>query len=129
MATRGVLLQAFYNQFYALTGELRAMFPDDGDFVVFENALKLLQKTNPGLILVYYKKNVLETQFAPKIAERDESFFLNYTYDEYHENVGGADVIGKLKQYWNVLSEDSRKMVWEYISALDQLARHLSKSD
>ena len=129
MATRGVLLQAFYNQFYALTGELRAMFPEDGDFVVFENALKLLQKTNPGLILVYYKKNVLETQFAPKIAERDESFFLNYTYDEYHENVGGADVIGKLKQYWNVLSEDSRKMVWEYISALDQLARHLSKSD
>lgn len=129
MATRGVLLQAFYNQFYALTSELRAMFPEDADFVVFENALKLLQKTNPGLVLVYYKKNVLETQFAPKIAAKDETFFLNYSYDEYHENVGGADVIGKLKQYWNVLSEDSRKMVWEYISALDQLARHLSKSD
>lgn len=129
MATRGVLLQAFYNQFFALTTELRGMFPEDADFVVFENALKLLQKTNPGLILVYYKRNVLETQFAPKIAEKDESFFLNYSYDEFHENVGGADVIGKLKQYWGVLSPDSRKMVWEYISALDQLARHLSKSD
>ena len=129
MATRGVLLQAFYNQFFALAGELRAMFPDDPDFPLFENALKLLQKTNPGLGLVYYKRNVLETQFASKIAARDESFFLNYTYDEYHENVGGADVIGKLKQYWEVLSVDSRKMVWEYITALDQLARHLSKSD
>ena len=129
MATRGVLLQAFYNQFFALTQELRAMFPDDPDFVLFENALKLLQKTNPGLGLVYYKRNVLETQFAAKIAARDESFFVNYTYDEYHEDVGGADVIGKLKQYWAVLSADSRKMVWEYITALDQLARHLSKSD
>lgn len=129
MATRGVLLQAFYNQFFALTSELRAMFPEDGDFVVFENALKLLQKTNPGLGLVYYKRNVLETQFAEKIAKKDESFFLSYTYDEYHENVGGADVIGKLKQYWEVLSPESRKMVWEYITALDQLARHLAKSD
>ena len=105
------------------------MFPDDPDFPIFENALKLLQKTNPGLGVVYYKRNVLETQFASKIAARDESFFLNYTYDEYHENVGGADVIGKLKQYWEVLSVDSRKMVWEYITALDQLARHLNKSD
>lgn len=129
MATRGVLLQAFYNQFFALTSELRGMFPDDPDFVLFENALKLLQKTNPGLGLVYYKRNVLETQFASKIAAKDESFFLNYTYDEYHENVGGADVIGKLKQYWEVLSSESRKMVWEYISALDQLARHLAKTD
>lgn len=129
MATRGVLLQAFYNQFFALTTELREMFPEDPDFALFENALRMIQKTNPGLGLVYYKRNVLETQFAEKIAAKDESFFLNYTYDEYQENVGGADVIGKLKQYWSVLSPDSHVMVWQHITMLDQLARHLTKMD
>lgn len=128
MASRGVLLKALYNQFYALTGELREMFPEDPDFLIFENAIRLLEKTNPGLMLHYYKTNVTDTGFSRKIAERDESFFLDYHYAEYNEAVG-ADVIGKLKEYWNVLSPESRSAVWAYISAIDQVCVRLSKSD
>ena len=105
------------------------MFPDDEDFPVFENALRVLQKTNPNLALTYYKSNVVDTKFGEKIAARDESFFVEYSYNEFHDSVGGADVIGKLKQYWTVLSPESRAMVWQYITALDQLARHLVKTD
>ena len=39
------------------------------------------------------------------------------------------DVIGKLKQYWAVLSLESRNLVWDYIVTLDRIARHLSKTD
>jgi hypothetical protein len=122
-------MEAFFSQFIGFTTELKEMFPDDPDFSIFESALKLLQKTNPSLAVTYYKRNVLDTEFNEKIAQKDESFFLNYSYDEFHENVGGADVIGKLKQYWSVLSPPSKVMVWDYIITLDRIARHLAKTD
>ena len=129
MASRKILMEAFFSQFIGFTTELKEMFPDDPDFSIFESALKLLQKTNPSLAVTYYKRNVLDTEFNEKIGQKDESFFLNYSYDEFHENVGGADVIGKLKQYWAVLSPPSKVMVWDYIITLDRIARHLAKTD
>jgi hypothetical protein len=51
MASRGVLLKALFTQFTALTSELHEMFPEDPDFVIFDKALKALEKTNPGLVL------------------------------------------------------------------------------
>ena len=129
MATRKMLMEAFFSSFITFAGELKDMFPEDPDFAMFESALKLLQKTNPNLVVTYYKRNVLDTEFNEKIAQKDESFFLNYSYDEFHENVGGADVIGKLKQYWNVLSPSNQDHVWDYIVTLDRIARHLAKTD
>jgi len=129
MATRKMLMEAFFSSFITFAGELKDMFPEDPDFAMFESALKLLQKTNPNLVVTYYKRNVLDTEFNEKISQKDESFFLNYSYDEFHENVGGADVIGKLKQYWNVLSPSNRDHVWDYIVTLDRIARHLAKTD
>ena len=124
-----MLMEAFFSSFITFAGELKDMFPEDPDFGIFESALKLLQKTNPSLVVTYYKRNVLDTEFNEKISHKDESFFLNYSYDEFHENVGGADVIGKLKQYWNVLSHGNRDHVWDYIITLDRIARHLVKTD
>jgi hypothetical protein len=129
MASRKILMEAFFSSFIAFATELKDMFPEDPDFGIFENALKLLQKTNPSLAVTYYKQNVLNTKFNEKIAQKDESFFLNYSYDEFHEEVGGADVIGKLKQYWTVITPTSRELVWDYIITLDRLARHLVKTD
>ena len=128
MASRPVLLQALFTQFLALTTELREMFPEDPDFVIFENALRALQKTNPGLVLTYFKRNVLETDWADKIASRDESFFLEYSYTEYEGSMD-ADLIGKLKQYWAVLSPESRDTVWQYLGALNTICTRLAKSD
>ena len=121
-----MLMEAFFNSFIALSTEMKEMFPDDPDFGVFDTALKLLQKTNPSLAVTYYKNNVLDTEFNEKIPQQDESFFLNHSFNEYHDTVGGMDVIGKLKQYWAVLSPASRSLVWDYIITLDRIARHLS---
>ena len=125
MASRGVLLQALFTQFYSLIGELREMFPDDADFPVYETAIRAIQKTNPSLLLHHYKTNIVETGFGEKILARDESFFLDYRYSEYDS----ADVIGKLKQYWKVLSPESQSAVWAYVLAIHQIATRLSKSD
>ena len=125
MASRGVLLQALFNQFYSLIGELREMFPNDTDFPVYETAIRAIQKTNPSLLLHHYKTNVIETGFGEKINARDESFFVDYHYAEYDS----ADVIGKLKQYWRVLSPESQSAVWAYVSALHTIATRLIKSD
>jgi hypothetical protein len=76
MASRGVLLKALFNQFYTLATELQEMFPEDPDFAIFEKAVRALEKTNPGLLLHYYKTNVLETPIGVKIEAKDESFFL-----------------------------------------------------
>lgn len=122
MASRGVLLQALFNQFYGLIGELREMFPEDTDFPVYEAAIRTLQKTNPSLLLHHYKANIIDTGFGAKIEARDQSFFIEYEYSEYDS----ADVIGKLKQYWKVLSPESQSAVWAYVGAIHQLATRLN---
>jgi hypothetical protein len=119
MSTKVVLLKALLTQFKAFLGELRKMYPDDTDFPTFQNALSLLEM-NPIAVATYVKEHIVD-RHGDKIAQRDESFFLQRSYDEVSDDVN-LDVIQKLKGYVLEMDAKTKETVWQYIEIIGKLA-------
>jgi hypothetical protein len=122
MASKQVLTSAFFEQFMAFSTELCEMYPDDADFSMFLSTLKLMKMTNPALVVKYVRDNVL--QFEDKIMKRDESFFLDYDFAEYAEDID-MNIFQKLRQYIASMSPGSKTSVWTYIQNIVRLAKAL----
>jgi len=122
MASKQVLTAAFFDQFMAFASELCEMYPDDSDFSMFATTLKLMKMTNPALVVKYVRDNVL--QFEDKIMKKDESFFLEYDFAEYANDVD-MNIFQKLRQYTSSMSRSSKNSVWTYIQNIVRLAKAL----
>ena len=119
MSTKIVLLKALLTQFKAFLGELRKMYPDDTDFPTFQNALSLLEM-NPVVVATYVKEHLAD-RHGDKIAQRDESFFLQHSYDDVADDVD-LDIIQKLKGYVLEMDAKTKEIVWQYIEIIGKLA-------
>jgi hypothetical protein len=120
MASKQVLTAAFFDQFTSFLGELSEMYPNDSDFPMFLTTIKLMKMTNPAMIIKYAKDNIL--QFEEKIMKKDESFFLDYGFEEYKGAVN-MDVFQKLRKYVSSMSASSKDSVWTYIQNIVRLVK------
>jgi hypothetical protein len=121
MASRGVLLTAFYEQLSSFGKELAEMYPDDPDFGLFNNTIGLMKMT-PMVMIKYVSDNV--GQFEEKINARDESFFMTHSFAE--DNRFDMNIFEKLKEYVLSMSSDSKDCVWTYIQNITRLAKACS---
>ncbi len=96
------------------------MYPNDSDFPMFLTTIKLMKMTNPAMIIKYAKDNIL--QFEEKIMKKDESFFLDYGFEEYKGAVN-MDVFQKLRKYVSSMSASSKDSVWTYIQNIVRLVK------
>lgn len=120
MASKPTLMNAVFDQFTSFVTELIEMYPDDPDFSLFLNSLKLLKTTNPSLLIKYVYENTVN--FEDKIMAKDEKFFLEYSFSEYSENVD-LNIFSKLKQYLENMSSASKDNVWKYIQNIYRLSK------
>jgi hypothetical protein len=123
MASKPVLMNAVFDQFTSFVNELIEMYPDDVDFSLFANSLKLLKSTNPSLLIKYVYENT--SQFEEQILNKDEKFFVNYSFSEYSDNVD-LNIFSKLKQYVENMSPQSKENVWKYIQNIYRLSKAIS---
>ena len=96
------------------------MYPDDPDFSMFASTLSLMKMTNPSMVVKYVVDNVV--QFEDKIMSSDESFFVDYNFDEYANHVD-MNIFQKLKEYIENMSPASKTNVWKYIQNIVRLAK------
>lgn len=124
MSSRIGFIKAFYDQFNAFIGEMIELFPEDPDFRTFDTFLRLLSKTNPMQVVKLF--NEYSEKFKDKINSRDESFFLQYSYEE---EVAGdmVDIVGKLSKYYQTLNSANKKCIWEYLFVLKELSKKASQ--
>jgi hypothetical protein len=120
MASKQVLTAAFFDQFTAFLSELSEMYPNDSDFPLFMTTIKLMKMTNPSLLIKYARDNVL--QFEDKIMNKDESFFLEYDFKEYANDID-MNVFQKLRQYITSMTPASKTSVWTYIQNIVRLVK------
>ena len=124
MSTRIVLLNALFDQFQSFLLELSEMYPSDEDFLSFLTTIKLARNTNPSLVPKYIYEHT--NQFEKQILEKDMSFFINYSFVEYGEQVN-LDIFSKLKHYLKTMDEKSKENVWKYIQNIFKLSSCLNK--
>jgi hypothetical protein len=120
MASRTVLLQALFTQFQTFLQEMQKLYPEDPDFPMFQTTLAMLKTTNPLLVAKYVKQHVVDAH-GEKIAQRDESFFMEYTYEEYAGDVS-LDIVQKLKGYVSEMPPATKTTVWQYIDVISKLS-------
>jgi hypothetical protein len=99
------------------------MYPNDDDFATFVTTLKLMRSTNPSLLATYIYEHT--NQFEKRIMEKDERFFLEYSFTEYGNDVD-LDIFSKLKGYLQTMDEKSKENVWKYIQNIFKLAKSLN---
>ena len=114
-------MDAFYGQFSDFLDQLTLVFPDDSDFPAFKTGLILLQKTNPKIVPEQVIIHVVP--FETTIRARDEKFFMDHEFNDYAANDALGTVIMKMKTLWAGLSENSKKVVWDYTTLLMDLAK------
>lgn len=120
--SKKVLIDALFTQFNGFLNELSQLYPEDVDFPVFKQTLALLKTTNPMLVVHIIRDEVL-SKYADKIKARDESFFMNHSYDEHKEV--SLDIMEKLKGYISSMSPSTKECVWKYIEILTQLCERI----
>lgn len=119
--SKRIFLDAFYGQFSDFLSQLAEVFPEDSDFPTFKTGLILLQKTNPKIVPEQVVIHV--APFEATIRARDEKFFLDHGFDEYASDDALGSVILKMKSLWSVLGDNNKKIVWDYITLLMDLAK------
>jgi len=119
MASKIVLMNALYDQFFSFLNELIEIYPDDVDFSIFLSTLKMLKTTNPSLLPTYIVEYT--TQFNDQILNGDESFFIDYSFEEYSEHVD-LNIFSKLKKYFKEMNEKSKQNVWKYTQNIVKLS-------
>jgi hypothetical protein len=120
MASKTVLMTAFYEQLNGLIKELSEMYPEDPDFPLYLTGISLMKSSNPSLII----KSVHEhtSQFEDKIREHNDSFFLDYSFSEFEGQVN-SNIFVKLKEYVSGMSSQSKENVWKYVENITRLAK------
>jgi hypothetical protein len=124
MASKVVLVAALFEQLRLFTDELIKMYPNDPDFPLFSSSIKLLKMTNPSLVVKNIYNNT--NQFSEKIMNKDERFFLEYSFSEYENEVEDINVFSKLKNYIESMSPASKESVWKYIQNIYKLANAIN---
>lgn len=123
MASKIALMNAMFDQFTSFVNELIEMYPDDPDFSLFATSLKLLRSSNPSLLVKYVYENT--NMFEEKILSKNETFFLDYKFSEYSDNVD-LNIFVKLKEYLKTMSPSSKENVWKYIQNIYRLSKAIS---
>jgi hypothetical protein len=125
MASKLVLVTALFEQLRLFTDQLISMYPNDPDFPLFASSVKLLKMSNPSMVVKNIYNNT--NQFSEKIMNKDEKFFLEYSFSEYENEVEDINVFSKLKKYIETMSSESKESVWKYIQNIYKLADAITK--
>jgi hypothetical protein len=120
MASKIVMINALYDQFFSFLSELKEMYPEDSDFPMYETSLRMIKSTNPSLLGKYIVEYTGD--FKNQIESQDEKFFLDYSFDEYGEHVD-LNIFSKLKKYYANMSSDSKANTWKYIQNIYKLSK------
>ena len=124
--SKKILIEAMFSQFSSFFSELTRMYPEDPDFPAFTTNLRLMQMTNPMMVVRYVKSEIIDP-FGDKIAIRDESFFLKQDFS-YRGDVN-LNIVDKLKQYISGMNSITKNVVWSYIQLITTLATKILETE
>jgi hypothetical protein len=117
--SKPVLMNAFFDQLLTFLKELTAMYPDDADFPLASTTIRLLKTTTPVFVLNQFYES--SKGFEDQILSKNESFFLDHTFDEFKSDAFDFNILAKLKSYVQSMPPSSKEAVWIYVQNLYKL--------
>jgi len=119
------ILTAFNDHFFEFIKDIQAVFPNDPDILSAKNALTMIRKANPKMIVRIWKTFIAD-KYRNQIEANDISFFLE---KDYSSDIAASNNSDKIMESINRLREpirnmgpDNQEKVMKYIQNLTKLS-------
>ena len=119
MAPNIAIVNAFYDQLITFLGELKDMYPDDPDFALGLTSVKMMRTMNPTMVVKLFYETA--KSYESEILSKNEKFFMDHSFADVQDM--DFNLLAKLKQYVQNMSDTSKKVVWVYVENLYKLAK------
>lgn len=109
--------------------KLKETFPEDRDFKLFDKGFRLIIRVNKQKPAYLFKDYI--NLYRNYILNRDDSYFMNNNTTNiingdanfsYQNKENTFIIVNKLKNYWTTLSENNKKVIWEYLIQMLKLS-------
>jgi hypothetical protein len=122
-------LTAFNNQMDNFLDDLIIVCPNETEFSMLKNAIMLVKKTNPRIIINQFNEMIIP--YKEQLLLRNESFFIVKDFHDDFTSVSSdyiSKVTNKLKSIWESgLTNDDKVKIWDYFQSLISLAELANK--
>ena len=119
------ILTAFNDHFLEFLNDVQSVFPDDADVLSAKNALIMIRKANPKMIVKIWKTFIAD-KYRDQIEANDITFFLSKDYSSDVAASNNSDKImesiDRLREPIKNMGPDNQAKVMKYIQNLTKLA-------
>jgi hypothetical protein len=115
-------IQLFYKTLKAFLKEIISVFPEDDSLKVISTSLSLAMKENNNKIIKTFKESFLPQ--GDLIDQRNEKFFEIET--SCYKNKYQRELFDKLKNYYFVLSENNKTVIWDYVQNIYNICKEIN---
>jgi len=124
MATNN-LLSIFNKHFGDFLDDVQSVFPDNVDILTAKNALNLIRKSNPRMLVNIWIKYI-GNPYKERIENGDIGFFIDKDYSDdlrnYKQPEKVMDAINGLREPIKMMNDEDQKKTMKYIQNLSKLA-------
>ena len=126
MSQNSTYMTAFNNHFTEFVDDILLIFPDNRDILNAKNSLTLLRKSNPKIIIKFWRNYIVQN-YQAQIEAGDCDFFLKKDYRlDIENNSRGADgIVEAIERFRTPLAslpEEELKKCVKYIQNLSKLS-------
>jgi hypothetical protein len=119
------ILTAFNDHFVEFVTDVHSVFPQDKDILVAKNALLMIRKANPKMIISIWNECVVG-KYKSEIEQGDIGFFINKDYSQDLSVSQNSDkiqqAINRLREPIKQMNTDEQGKAMKYIQNLTKLA-------
>ena len=119
------ILAAFNDHFNEFLNDVQSVFPEDPDILAAKNALTMIRKANPKMIVKIWKTFIAD-KYKAQIEASDISFFLTKDYSSDVAKSGNSDKImesiDRLREPIRNMGPENQEKVMKYIQNLTKLS-------
>lgn len=126
MSQKSSYLSAFNNHFSEFVDDILMIFPDNRDILNAKSSLTLLRKSNP-LIVIKFWRHYIVNNYQAQIEAGDCDFFLkkDYRLDVENNSRGSDSIVEAIERFRTPLSSlpaDELQKCVKYIQNLSKLS-------
>ncbi len=119
------ILTAFNDHFLEFLNDVQSVFPTDPDILAAKNALTLIRKANPKMIVKIWKTFIAD-KYREQIEANDITFFISKDYSSDVSTAQNSDKImesiDRLREPVKNMGPDNQAKVMKYIQNLTKLS-------
>ena len=117
------ILTAFNDHFIDFINDVQRVFPEDSDILTAKNALLLVRRANPKMIVKIWNAYIV-SKYKHQIEEGNLDFFIN---KDYSSDVSSAENSDKIMESINRLREPIKNMGRENQAKVIKYMQNLTK--